>query len=52
MIQNLNDKLEKYIDENNYYEDQKKKSDLDKYFSDLTICKTSNLWSLLVKSTN
>ena len=23
MIQNLNEKLEKYIDENNYYEDQK-----------------------------
>ena len=24
MIQNLNEKLERYIDENNYYEDQKK----------------------------
>ena len=34
-IENLNLELEKYIDENNYYEDQKKKADLDKYFSDL-----------------
>jgi len=34
-IANLNFQLEKYIDENNYYEDQKKKADLDKYFSDL-----------------
>jgi len=34
-IENLNLQLEKYIDENNYYEDQKKKADLDKYFSDL-----------------
>ena len=34
-IENLNFQLEKYIDENNYYEDQKKKADLDKYFSDL-----------------
>ena len=32
-IENLNFQLEKYIDENNYYEDQKKKADLDKYFS-------------------
>ena len=39
MIQNLNVKLEKYIDENNYYEDQKKKSNLDKYFSDLQSAK-------------
>ena len=39
MIQNLNEKLEKYIDENNYYEDQKKKSNLDKYFSDLQSAK-------------
>ena len=39
MIQNLNEKLEKYIDENNYYEDQKKKADLDKYFSDLKSAK-------------
>ena len=35
MIKNLNEKLEKYIDENNYYEDQKKKSNIDQYFSDL-----------------
>ena len=34
-IENLNLQLENYIDENNYYEDQKKKADLDKYFSDL-----------------
>ena len=39
MIQNLNEKLEKYIDENNYYEDQKKKSNLDKYFSELQSAK-------------
>ena len=39
MIQNLNERLEKYIDENNYYEDQKKKSNLDKYFSDLQSAK-------------
>ena len=35
MIEKLNNDLEKYIEENNYYEDQKKKSGLDKYFSDL-----------------
>ena len=35
----LNTQLEKYIDENNYYEDQQKKSDLDKYFSDLKSAK-------------
>ena len=35
MIERLNDDLEKYIEENNYYDDQKKKSGLDKYFSDL-----------------
>ncbi len=34
-IQNLNNQLEKYIDDNNYYEDQTKKANLDKYFSDL-----------------
>ena len=34
-IENLNLELEKYIDENNYYDDQRKKADLDKYFSDL-----------------
>ena len=34
-VENLNRQLENYIDVNNYYEDQKKKSDLDKYFSDL-----------------
>ena len=35
MIERLNNDLEKYIEENNYYDDQKKKSGLDKYFSDL-----------------
>ena len=30
-IENLNNQLEKYIDENNYYEDQTKKANLDKY---------------------
>ena len=35
MIEKLNNDLEKYIEENNYYDDQKKKSGLDKYFSDL-----------------
>ena len=34
-IERLNNDLEKYIEENNYYNDQKKKSGLDKYFSDL-----------------
>ena len=34
-VQNLNKQLENYIDVNNYYDDQKKKSHLDKYFSDL-----------------
>ena len=34
-IERLNNDLEKYIEENNYYDDQKKKSGLDKYFSDL-----------------
>ena len=34
-VENLNKQLENYINVNNYYEDQKKKSDLDKYFSDL-----------------
>ena len=35
MIERLNIDLEEYIEENNYYDDQKKKSGLDKYFSDL-----------------
>ena len=30
-----NNELSKYIDQNNYYEDQKEKAGLDKYFSDL-----------------
>ena len=30
-----NHKIERYIDENNYYEDQKEKAGLDQYFSDL-----------------
>ncbi len=34
-IEKLNNDLEKYIEENNYYDDQKKKSGLDNYFSDL-----------------
>ena len=34
-ISRLNKDLQNYIEENNYYEDQKQKSDLDKYFSDL-----------------
>ena len=34
-IERLNNDLEKYIEENNYYDDQKKKYGLDKYFSDL-----------------
>ncbi|MDA8836767.1 DUF1479 domain-containing protein [Candidatus Pelagibacter bacterium] len=35
LINKLNKELENYINSNNYYEDQKKKSDLDQYFSDL-----------------
>ena len=35
MIERLNNDLEKYIEENNYYDDQKMKSGLDNYFSDL-----------------
>ena len=35
VINTLNRKLEEYININDYYTDQKKKSDLDKYFSDL-----------------
>ena len=31
----MNSELETYIEENNYYDDQKKKADIDKYFSDL-----------------
>ena len=31
----MNMDLEQYIEENNYYEEQKKKADIDKYFSDL-----------------
>ena len=34
-VENLNKQLENYIDINKYYDDQKKKSDLDKYFSNL-----------------
>jgi len=34
-INEMNSELESYIDENNYYEDQKKKENIDKYFSDL-----------------
>ena len=30
-----NHEIERYIDQNNYYEDQKKKAGLDQYFSDL-----------------
>ena len=35
LMHQMNKDLESYIEENNYYEDQKKKADLDKYFSDL-----------------
>ena len=35
LITQMNMDLEQYIEENNYYEDQKKKADIDKYFSDL-----------------
>lgn len=35
LIHQMNKDLETYIENNNYYEDQKKKSDIDKYFSDL-----------------
>ncbi len=34
-VESLNKQLENYIDINKYYDDQKKKSDLDKYFSNL-----------------
>ena len=34
-IDNLNKELEEYIKKNGYYKDQKLKTDLDKYFSDL-----------------
>jgi len=35
LITQMNKDLGQYIEENNYYEDQKKKADIDKYFSDL-----------------
>ena len=35
IMHKMNKDLENYIEENNYYEDQKKKADLDKYFSEL-----------------
>ena len=35
IITQMNKDLEQYIEENNYYEDQKKKANIDKYFSDL-----------------
>jgi len=35
LVNSLNKELEDYINTNGYYADQKKKSDLDKYFSDL-----------------
>ena len=35
LIIQMNMDLEQFIEENNYYEDQKKKADIDKYFSDL-----------------
>ena len=31
----MNSELESYIEENNYYDDQRKKADIDQYFSDL-----------------
>jgi len=39
LITQMNKDLEQYIEENNYYEDQKKKADIDKYFSDLKSAK-------------
>ena len=33
LMHQMNKDLESYIEENNYYEDQKKKADIDKYFS-------------------
>ena len=41
-MEDLNDDLDKYVLENNYFEDQKKKIGVDKYFSDLKSGKTSN----------
>ena len=35
LMHQMNKDLESYIEENNYYEDQEKKADIDKYFSDL-----------------
>ena len=35
LMHQMNKDLESYIEENNYYEDQKKKADIDKYFSEL-----------------
>ena len=35
LMHQMNKDLESYIEENNYYEDQKKKADIDNYFSDL-----------------
>ena len=35
LMHQMNKDLESYIEENNYYEDQKKKADIDKYFTDL-----------------
>ena len=35
IISKWNEDLEKYIDENNYYEDQKEKAGIDQYFSEL-----------------
>ena len=35
LMHQMNIHLESYIEENNYYEDQKKKADIDKYFSEL-----------------
>ena len=35
MMRKMNTELETYIEENNYYEDQKKKANIDNYFSDL-----------------
>ena len=34
-MKDLNEDLDKYVLENNYFEDQKKKIGIDKYFSDL-----------------
>ena len=40
VVKDLNEDLDKYVLENNYFEDQKKKIGIEKYFSDLKSGKT------------